>query len=142
MLRTKVKKLVVGVIAAAGLATLIAGAPLAANALNVGIGATSEPYNQTLYYSTARYHAGGSGSSFRLDSHTGLCGSYFKIALRNTGSGDSTNFNMFRSFVTQTFVWWNGSTNVPQGYYAITARNDCAGMPGATYSWQGLLHLN
>lgn len=141
MQSSRAKSLLARTATVVGLVALFVGAPVAASALNVGIGSYNDSYNQTLYYSTSRYHAGGSGSSFRLDSHTGFCGSSFRIALRNP-VGDSTYFSHFTSLgSTKNFTWWNGSLNVPANWYKVTARNDCAG-GGPTFSWQGLLHLN
>lgn len=141
MNNSRAKSLLARTATVAGLVALFVGAPVAASALNVGIGSTNDSYNQTLYYSTSRYHNGGSGSSFRLDAHTGFCGSTFRIALRN-GVGDSTYYSHWSSLgSTKNFNWWNGSLNVPADWYKVTARNDCAGGP-ATFSWQGLLHLN
>lgn len=122
-------------------ATLMVGAPIAATAGDwPGVGATDEPFNQTLYYSEPRWHGGGSGAYYRLDSHTGMCGSQFWLALR---AGDSTNRNYFSSTgLTKSFVWHNGSLNIPANFYRITARNDCAGNPGGTYTWSGHLHLS
>lgn len=142
MIHSKRKNRLGKVIAAAGLAVVFIAAPIAASAATSTIGASNESYNQTIYYSATRYHAGGSGASFNLQSHSGMCGSTFWLALRIPG-GDSTLRNSFTSVGgTQSFKWWNGALSVPAGWYATTARNDCAGMPGALYSWSGSLHLN
>lgn len=124
------------------LAAVLVGAPLAASAATYTVGSSGEPYNQTLYYGTPRDHAGGSGNTYTLSTHSGFCASTFWMALRNA-AGDSTNRANFTSTgVTRTLTWWTGGLAIPAGRYYVTARNDCAGMPGATYSWNGSLKIN
>lgn len=133
------------VLAAVGLAAVLVGAPTTvAVAAVLSVGATGNSYNQTIYYGTPRWHGGGSGTSFRLDSHTYFCGSSFQIALRGHGSGDSTYYNYYQNLGgTQGFKWWNGSLNVPADSYYITARNNCAGGSDlGYYNWAGALTLN
>lgn len=118
-------------------AALLVGIPTAAHAYTIS--GTGQSYNQTVYYTSAHSHNGGA-ASFRLDSHSGFCGSNFWLALR-ANSGDSTYQNSFTSTgVRKSFIWHTGSSSVPSGVYRITSRNNAAGCP-PTFNWSGDLAL-
>jgi len=140
MIKSKLKNLFGKAIIGAVLASLLIGAPIAASATTYAIGAQNEPFNQTLYYSQPRKHTGAL-ASFTLTSHSGMCAGSFWNALRND-AGDSTMKLSFSGLGSKYYVWNNGSSSIPANWYYITARNDCAGMPGATYTWTGNLYLN